>query len=92
MFYGKIGKQFTRLLVKPSKHTTLLQRHYNVAATSRRCSDVVRMLLRRCLFAEKKTVLSRVIAKKYTCNAKRPRSRTKQTVLLLYTTNVVCLC
>ena len=32
----------------PSKHTMWLQRRYNVAATSWRCSDVVTMLMRRC--------------------------------------------
>ena len=35
----------------PSKHTASLQRRYNVAATSRRCSDVVTTLLRHCVFA-----------------------------------------
>ena len=35
----------------PSKHTTWLQHRYNVAATSRRCKDVVTTLLRRCVFA-----------------------------------------
>ena len=36
----------------PSKHTTSLQRRYNVAATLRRCSDVVTTLMRRSLSAE----------------------------------------
>ena len=35
----------------PSKHTRSQERHYNVAATSRRCSDVVTTLLRCCVFA-----------------------------------------
>ena len=34
-----------------TKHTSCLQRRYNVAATSRRCSDVVPTLMRRCVFA-----------------------------------------
>ena len=36
---------------EPSKHTMSQKRRYNVAATSRRCSDVVTTLLRRCAFA-----------------------------------------
>ena len=35
----------------PSNHTTSQQRRYNIAATSRRCSDVVTTLLLRCVFA-----------------------------------------
>ena len=35
----------------PNKHTTSQERRYNVAATSRRCSDVVTTLLRHCVFA-----------------------------------------
>ena len=35
--------------VIPSKHITMQQRRYNVAATSLRCSDVVTTLLGRCV-------------------------------------------
>ena len=40
-------------VLKPCKHTMSQQRRYNVAATSsRRCSDVVTTLLRRCVFQD----------------------------------------
>ena len=41
------------LQMEPSKHTMSQQRRYNVAATSRRCSDVVTTFLRHCVFAGK---------------------------------------
>ena len=40
------------------KHATSHQRRYNVAATSRRWSDVVTTLLRRCVFAGKELFLT----------------------------------
>ena len=42
---------FSHIEAPPSKHTTLQQCCYNVAATSRRYSDVVTTLLGRCVFA-----------------------------------------
>ena len=42
---------FPKWLIYSSKNTMWLQRHYNVAVTSRRCSDVVTTLLRRREFA-----------------------------------------
>ena len=45
----KVKRQKTNRL--PSKPTTSQQRRYNVAATSRRCSDVVTTFLRRWVFA-----------------------------------------
>ena len=41
---------FGYVCVCPSKHTTPQKRRYNVAATSRRCTDVVTTLLQRCVF------------------------------------------
>ena len=38
-------------LLAPNKYTTSLARRYNIATTSRRCSDVVTTLLQRCVFA-----------------------------------------
>ena len=44
------GSKFVPFRV-PSKHTTSQERRYNVAATSRRCRDVVSTLFGRCVFA-----------------------------------------
>ena len=47
---GFVTRMLQVQLGYPSKHTTSPQRRYNVAATSRRCSDVVTTLWRRCVF------------------------------------------
>ena len=49
-----IRQLHVRMTSQPSKHKTLQQRRDNVAATSRRCSDVVKTLLGRCVFAGNK--------------------------------------
>ena len=43
------GNRIWYFMRMPSKHTTSQQLRYNVAATSRRCSDIVTTLFGRCL-------------------------------------------
>ena len=52
----------TAYVLVPDKHVTSQQRRYNVAATSRRCSDVVTTLLIRCVFAGLEEAIVRTLA------------------------------
>ena len=50
-FFFFVVKVSVYLNRHPSKHSQSQKRRYNVAATSRHCSDVVTTLLQRCVFA-----------------------------------------
>ena len=64
---NNLRDSYNILLFLPSKHTTSQQRRYNVAATSRRCSDVVTTLFVRCVFAKEAKYKCRDLGKSLHC-------------------------